>query len=164
MAQRACLFLLGVIACDSPEDDACAAGAPVLTLGVGVGSDFEPLEDGTHVGVSTAPQGGFGVPVGVRTRGFEIGTETLVEVDVTTELDGASIGQYRIGGVALLCESHAVGGTIPGVIVGFDPAVYPTQQELVGLNGRIVTLKVTVDAPDGTSASEAAGVIVDVGG
>lgn len=160
--RRLALFVVLTPACRDHDDDACAAGDPEIELGLGVGATFEPLADGTHVEVESAPQGGFGVPVGVRTRGFAIGLETLVEVEVGSELDGASIGEYRIGGVGLLCESHAVGGTIPGVIVGFDPMTYPTTNELAVLDGRTVALVVTVDAPDGATASARVDVVVDV--
>ncbi|MCP4447290.1 MAG: hypothetical protein GY811_18365, partial [Myxococcales bacterium] len=61
---------------DDPNGESlCAVGeeAPTATLGKGVGSAFIPYEDNEEVGITPASQGGFGVPVLVRTAGLIAG-------------------------------------------------------------------------------------------
>ena len=74
---------------DSGELDrsACeSGGAPAeVFLGRGVGGAFDYLEDGAVLGLSAAPQGGFGVSVLVGTRGLAAGDDQVVSAALTAE-------------------------------------------------------------------------------
>lgn len=164
------LFPFALFGCsgpdDPPTDDLCVGGdTPSATLGRGVGSAFLEYEDNEEVGLAVAPQGGFGVTVIVRTAGLEAGVGLVANVQLNVE-DGSSqvVGEFLQENTALACRDADIGGEIRGVVVGFDPAVYKTNDDLLALDGQSVNLVVTVNDDNGRSATVRKPVIIRVGG
>lgn len=143
----------------------CVAGAsnPLATLGAGVGGAFLPFENNQEVSLAVAPQGGFGVSVIVRTEGLLAGPGELANVQLNVESEGATVGDFLLEQTPLFCRGDE-GGEVSGVVVGFDPAVYKTNDDLLALNGKLVDLVVTVTASDGGVASVRQPVTIRVGG
>ena len=151
---------------DGPaEDSLCIANeAPSATLGKGVGSAFIPYEDNEEVGIQPASQGGFGVPVLVRTTGLVAGSASFADVQLNVEDSGALVGEFLQENTGLSCRGDEVGGEVRGVVVGFDPEVYSTNDELLVLDGTSVDLVVTVTDEEGNSATVRKSVTIRVGG
>jgi hypothetical protein len=160
---------LAVVACGPddgpPEDSLCIANdAPTATLGKGVGSAFIPYEDNEEVGIQPASQGGFGVPVLVRTTGLVAGSASVADVQLNVEDSGALVGEFLQENTGLSCRGDDVGGEVRGVVVGFDPGVYSTNDDLLVLDGTSVDLVVTVTDEEGNSATVRKPVTIRVGG
>ena len=170
MALREICSLLAIVslaACgdDSPvEEDLClGSDAPVATLGQGVGGAFLEYEDKEQVSLAVAPQGGFGVSVIVRTQGLLAGSGLTADVQLNVESDGSLVGEFLQEQTALSCRS-GIGGEVRGIVVGFDPDVYKTNDDLIQLNGQVVDLVVTVTDAEDRSATVRQAVTVVVGG
>jgi hypothetical protein len=147
------------------EDSLCGTDvAPTATLGKGVGSAFIPYEDNEEVGIQPASQGGFGVPVLVRTTGLVAGESSVADVQLNVEDSGTLVGDFLQENTGLSCRGDDVGGEVRGVVVGFDPEVYSTNDELLILDGTTVELVVTVTDDEGNSASVRKPVTIRVGG
>ncbi len=158
------MLLLIITACTGPAADTgadCGSGDPALVIGSGVGDVFTPYEDGAVVGLSVAPQGGFGVAVRASTTGLV--TDDVVDVLLETRIDGALVGSFLNEQVTLYCQDDG-SGLLWGVVVGFDPAVYATNDDLLALDGQEVELVVTAMDTAGAAATGTAAVIIDVGG
>jgi hypothetical protein len=137
---------------------------PVVRLGQGVGGAFEELEDEQEVSLAVAPQGGFGVAVVMETAGLSAGDEEIADVELNTEIDGELTGTFLLEDAPLLCKSDGTGGTISGVVVGFDPDVYRSNDDLLALDGEVVDLVVTVTDGEGRSTVATKPVTTRVGG
>ncbi len=149
---------------DSGDDIAalCAGeGSSSVVIGQGVGSDFYPFEGGETVGLSVAPQGGFGVEVRAATTGLTADDD--VPVLLVTEIDGVEVGSFLNESVQLYCQDDGT-GLLWGVVVGFDPAVYSTNDDLLSLEGQEVDLVVTITDDRGVEGVGRASVIISVGG
>ena len=163
------LPLLGIAACGGsdpdPGEDLCAAGdAPTATLGKGVGSAFIEYEDNEEVGLVVASQGGFGVSVLVRTTGLEAGDGLVADVQLNVEDNGAVVGEFLQENTGLSCRGANIGGEVRGVVVGFDPDIYKTNDDLLVLDGTTVDLVVTVIDSNNNQATVRKPVIIRVGG
>lgn len=167
MRRVAMLLGLALLGCDdeaSPTVDPCGHGAaPLVELGQGVGGQFTPLEAGQTVGLAVAPQGGFGVTVLARTEGLTASDDTLVSVRLETLIDGAVTGSFLLEEAPAFCQSDGQGGLITGIVVGFDPVVYASNDDLLELDGQRVELRVTVTDPDGVRGVGSEEVVVKVG-
>ena len=162
-------LLLGAVLleCGPSVPDPCRGSEmPEVLLGQGVGGAFVELTDNQDVGLSVAPQGGFGIPVVVQTHGLSAGdlvqSRVLLEVllgDGTEEL----LGTFETR-APLQCRSDGEGGNINGVVVGFDPDRYRTNDDLLALDGQIVELRITVTDEDGRVAVATKPVTMRVGG
>lgn len=139
------------------------ADAPTLQLGSGVGGAFEPYAEGQVVTLDVAPQGGFGVTTLIATTGLQAGDEALADAQLDVQIDGALEGSFLAEDTRLLCADPAEGGRMSGVVVGFDPATYSTNDDLLQLDGQSVTLDVTVTDATGASANAQVDVVVSVG-
>jgi hypothetical protein len=174
---RAALALLALAACkeeppttvpDPPVKvpEACTAGAdPELFLGRGVGGAFVPLEDGDSVGLSAAPQGGFGVSALVGSRGLQAGDGELVTAEVTGFSDAVetSLATFSLS-AALQCKTDGPDGPqgiVYGVVIGFASSL--SNSDLLLMNGQSADLTVTMTDAVGTVASIEQSVILIVG-
>ena len=147
---RALLLLSTLLGCDSEEadPDPCTHDFdPAIAIGYGVGGAFEVFTRDQEVGLVIAPQGGFGVDVLVRTEGLAAGDTTLVTLLLEHLIDGEVVGRFENPNQALTCTDE--GGLVFGVVVGFDPDDYRTNDDLLRLDGQRVELRVTVTEPDG---------------
>jgi len=148
-----CLIGLPTVGCgpsDGEGPDPCGGwDEPEVTLGRGVGGAFVPIESGEEVNISVAPQGGFGVTTLVNTRGLIAGDDALVAAVLDVELEGSNIGTFTLDEQPLLCQGNGEGGLITGVVVGFDPNVYRSNDDLLTLHEQLVDLIVTVTDVDG---------------
>lgn len=147
---------------DDPPDPCLSGGDPLVVLGKGVGGAFTPYEDGEAVGLSVAPQGGFGVTVVIKTEGLLASDASVADILMDVEVDGVNDGTFLLQGAALLCE-EGVGGRFDGAVVGFDPDKYSTNDDLLSLDGRQVELVVTVTDIEGQSATARQPVTLNVG-
>ena len=121
-----------------PEASGCnGGGTKSVTIGQGSGSAFYPIETGAGVGLDIAPQGGFGVSVRAETTGLK--ADDLVDVNLITEIAGEQTGEFLNEGVQLYCQESGH-GLLWGVVVGFDPEVFATNDDLLELNGEEVDL------------------------
>ncbi len=165
-----CLLLLlsplTALACDEPEAGPCEARSdPIVVLGQGVGGAFEPLAEGQVVGLDIAPQGGFGVTVLIRTEGLIANGEADAEAQLDIEIDGQAAGTFLLTPAPLLCQTDGSGGRISvGTVVGLDPDIYSTNDDLVELDGKQATLDVTVTDGAGNSATTRQRVVISAGG
>jgi hypothetical protein len=146
-------------------DDLCAsAELPTAILGQGVGGAFLPYEDLEEVGLAVAPQGGFGVTVIIRTTGLLAGADLAADVQLNVEAGGQLAGEFLQENTALTCRDKVIGGEVRGVVVGFDPDVYKTNDDLIALDGMVVDLVVTVTDSEGGSATVRKPLTIRVGG
>ncbi len=146
------------------EDLCQSADLSSAILGEGVGATFLPYEDLQEVGLAVAPQGGFGVTVIIRTEGLLAGDGQTAKVQLNVESDGQLAGEFLQENTVFSCRGKDVGGEVRGVVVGFDPEVYKTNDDLIALDGQIVDLVVTVNASDGSSATIRQPLTIRVGG
>jgi hypothetical protein len=142
-----------VLSCTSLDDTS-------LTIGFGVGEDFTAYENESVVGLSVAPQGGFGVAVRASTSGLAAGE---VSVLLETVIDGELVGSFLNESVTLYCQDDG-SGLLWGVVVGFDPATYSSNDDLLSLDGELVDLVVTATDTTGNSATGSIPVTINVGG
>lgn len=147
LALSVCLMV--VTGCSDPCD---SSDDPQLILGTGVGGAFSPIADDQDVGLEAAPQGGFGVTTLLRTLGLSASDTSLANAQLDVLIDGELEGSFLLTDARLLCRSDGEGGEISGVVVGFDPDVYITTDDLLALNGQSVELDVTVTDETGNSA------------
>ena len=137
---------------------------PTIELGTGVEEEFAPLETGAVVGLTPAPQGGFGVPVRLRSRGLRVADGTqdraIVEAQLDTFLNGTLSASFLNEESVAYCQSDGT-GLMDGLVVGFDPEVY-TQQTLVLLDGETATLTVVAYDGDGRQAEASIEVLIQL--
>lgn len=161
-------LLLATAACepgngDDGGPDPCASNAePSVVLGKGVGGAFTPYEAAESVQLDVAPQGGFGVTVVISTEGLAAGSGVMADIQMDVEIEGENHGAFLLQGAALLCEED-VGGRFDGAVVGFDTDRYSSFDDLLGLDGQLVELVVTVHDEAGESATARQQVTLDVG-
>jgi len=174
-------LVLGLAACQAEEEpsdvlpddtgtldlSACEVGTfePELFLGKGVGGAFEILEDGAQVGLSAAPQGGFGVSVLIGTRGLQAGADEIVTASVTAQSEAVanSAATFELE-AALQCKSdgpEGPQGIIYGVVVGFSSSL--TNTDLLTMNGQPADLDIVLTDAVGTTASVTHTVTLIVG-
>jgi len=161
------LTLLVAAGCKGPQPqdtgitvDCEGSGPTSLVIGQGAGSTFIPLETGDSVGLDVAPQGGFGVSVRALTTGLK--ANDLVDILLVTEIAGVEVGSFLNEEGTLYCQDEGF-GLIWGVVVGFDPAVYESNDDLLALNGQAVKLVVTATDTEGDEATGRVEVTVEVG-
>jgi len=161
------LTLLSILACGDKGEEtgaeviACTSTADAsLTIGYGVGEDFTAYQAESVVGLSVAPQGGFGVAVRASTSGLAAGE---VSVLLETEIAGEQVGSFLNESVTLYCQDDG-SGLLWGVVVGFDPATYSSNDDLLSLDGQVVDLVVTATDTEGNSATGITPVTINVGG
>lgn len=159
------LLLLVIAGCDSaePDPDPCTDDfEAAIEIGHGVSGAFERFEPDQEVDLVSAPQGGFGVQVRVRTEGLEAGETALVTLLLETVIEGEVVGSFENPDQALTCTD--TGGLVFGVVVGFDSDTYRTNDDLLGLDGQRVDLRVTVTDRVGTSVQGVQPVVIRAGG
>ena len=145
------------------EDPCVQSETAEILLGQGVGGEFAAFGDGAEVGLSVAPQGGFGVSTVIRTFGVAAGTGTSVDLLLDVEVGGQNAGSFLLEDAALQC-ADGVGGQIFGQVVGFDPDTYRTNDDLLALDGQLIDLVVTLTEADGSQVSVRQPVTLRVGG
>lgn len=142
-----------------------ASEAPEVFLGRGVGGAFVPIQDGDELGLTAAPQGGFGVSVLVGTRGMQAGVDqvasaTLTASSAAVETSSATFTLYA----ALECKTDGpdgAQGVIYGVVVGFASSL--SNSDLLAMNGQPADLVVEVTDSAGHTASVTQTVTLVVG-
>lgn len=144
-------------------DPCVGSDAPEVLVGQGVGGAFVELADGEEVTLSVAPQGGFGVPVVVQTRGLAAGDLVQSMVLLDAERMGENLGTFSTR-APLQCRSDGDGGNISGIVVGFDPSRFRTNDDLLALDGTVVDLAITIMDEDGRMGMVIKPVTVRVGG
>ena len=180
-ARRQLWFICVLSACtetvvihDEPDttetEDFCASSdMPVITLGQGVGGNFNAYGHGQDVTLTPAPQGGFGISSILRTQGLATGTNlttdaAFVNITLDVEIDGHNEGTFFVEEVSLLCSDPAFGGLLTGVVAGFDPGKYTDNDDLLSLDGELVDILASVADERGNVASIRQPVTVRVGG
>lgn len=157
------MFLFVACSDDAMVEDPCTTlDSPEVMLGSGVGGQFSAFIDNEEVGLVVAPQGGFGVQTVIRTHGLAAGNGTLATATLDVTVDDQQAGTFTVD-APLQC-SDGIGGQIFGQVVGFDPAVYQTNDDLLNLDGSIVILEVSVTDENGNTAEAVQPVTVRVGG
>jgi hypothetical protein len=153
------------IACasDKPaETDQCGGEDSVsLQLGTGAGSEFYPLEPNDSVTLGVAPQGGFGVSIRALTTGLN--TDDYVDVLLKSEIGGAPTGEFLSESVQLFCQDDGH-GMLWGVVVGFDPDIFPDNDSLLAIDGESADLIVEITDGNGKTAAGDVSVIIAAGG
>ncbi len=139
-----------------PSDDR------VVTIGQGVGGAFEEYADGEGVALSIAPQGGFGISIVLQTSGIAASDDARVDVNMATEIAGDETGDFLLEGAPLLCRSDGAGGSISGLVVGFDPDEFRSNDDLLALDGESVDLVVVIHE-EGQDTESRKTVTVQVG-
>ena len=144
-----------------PFDGCTETSDTSVELGYLVGSVFTPFETNTEVRLESAPQGGVGVSVSVRTAGLKAGSP--VDILLEPYWDGAVQGSFVSEGVTLYCTEDLeenLYGIVNGSVVGFDPDLYETDEDLAVLDGEIVDLLVGVTDESGTYAEGHVDVVI----
>jgi len=141
--------------------------APSAEIGRSIGGGFTPYAPGQAVEVLVAPQGGFGVPVSVRTRGLLAGDgpsgTRWADVELSIGRGAANEGTFFDGG-PLGCMGSDDGGLLSGLVAGFDPDVVQTNEDLLALDGAQATVRVVVRDEDGVTAEASQVVTLMVSG
>lgn len=154
--------LVGCGGSDVPET--CrGSDSPSILLGQGVGGAFAEIQDDANVTLSSAPQGGFGVTVLVRTQGLDITEEKAVEFSLRVRVDGEPAGDFELSRL-LRCQSDGSGGLLNGVVVGLDDEKYGSNDALLALDQERIELVVTAKDQEGRTAEISKPVILNVGG
>ena len=150
----------------TPEQLCAGEGDASLVIGYGAADEFIPYESGESVGLDVAPQGGFGVSVRARTTGIRSADgdtpHATSQVLLDTYIDGELTGTFLNETVEVYCQDDGQ-GLIWGVVVGFDPAVWATADDLLSLDGQMVTLVVKATDPEGRVAEGSVDVVISVG-
>ncbi len=163
------LLLTALIGCSSaaPDDsgeniDALCngAGSASVALGTGAGGAFDELMTGDVAVLVGAPQGGWGIKVRGKTTGLAEGT---VSIALDTKLDGVLSASHTNEAVNLFCQADGT-GLFTDQVVGLDPVLYETNEDLLPLNGTDLELVVTVTDSAGTTQSGSVMVEMEVGG
>lgn len=156
--------LAGLLLAGCPPGPCTATDSPSVQLGSGVGGAFEAYDPTSLVTLDIAPQGGFGVTTVVLTDGLNADDEELADVQLNVVIDGVQSGSFLAENNRLQCRSDdPPGGQISGVVVGFDPEVYQSNDDLLSLNNQEVELDVTVFDSQGNFARVNQRVTVVVG-
>ena len=147
---------------------ACRHGvAPSVEIGRSIGGIFTPYDPGQMVEVLVAPQGGFGVPVSVRTQGLLAGDGPSgthwADVELYIGRGAANEGTFFDTG-PLGCIGPEDGGLMSGLVAGFDPDVVQTDEDLLALDGAQATVRVVVRDEDGVTAEASQVVTLMVSG
>jgi hypothetical protein len=158
---------LGLTGCvtGSEEDEdsgSSAAGcvaerSPSLSIGQGSDDDFIELTDSDEVGLSGAPGGGIGVAVRARTTGLV--ADEWVDVLMVTRIDGEEVGSYLAENTYLHCHDDGM-GLMWDLLVRFDPNIFSTNKDLMGLDGEEVDLGVTAYDVAGSEAEDWVSVVI----
>lgn len=145
-----------------PELSCLGEDTPTIELGTGVGDEFAPLAVMAEVGLSPAPQGGFGVPVRLRTTGLRVASDTedraIVEAQLDTYLGDTLSASFLNQESVAYCQADGT-GLMDGLVVGFDEEIY-TSSTLVLLDGETVTLTVIAFDTDGRRAEASIDVVI----
>ncbi len=140
----------------------CSTEASVsVELGHLVGQEFTPFQVNEEVALESAPQGGVGVSVSVRAAGLVTGApvDVLLEPYWNDQVQGSFVSE----GVTLYCTEELSGdlwGVVNGSVVGFDPDLYETDEQLAVLDGEVVDLLVGVTDDEGTYAEAHIDVVI----
>lgn len=129
---------------DTGPDPCTTWAAPAVEIGKGVGGAFVAYEPNAEVGLTVAPQGGFGVTVLASTQGLVAGDGKLADVLLETLIDDVVSGTFLLEDAPFYCNSDGSGGFLSGVVVGFSSSTYSTNDSLLSLNGQVVDLHVGV--------------------
>lgn len=155
---------LVLLNCGPSGPDLCEGDeAPMVLIGQGVGGAFVELEDAQEVTLSVAPQGGFGVPVVVQTQGLVAGDDVQSRVVLEPRQGAEILGTFETR-APLQCRSDGAGGNVVGVVVGFDPDRYRSNDDLLALDGQVVELHITVTDREGRVGVGVKPVTIRVGG
>jgi hypothetical protein len=147
---------------DSTSPNCAGTGDKSVAIGTGAGAEFNVLSDGDTAGLVVAPQGGFGVSIRAQTSGLK--ADDLVDVLLVTEIDGVQSGEYLNQDVQLYCQEDSGKGLLWGVVVGFDPDTFTSNDDLLALDGQEVDLVVTIQDADGDSETGRVTTLIEVGG
>ncbi|MCB9760932.1 MAG: hypothetical protein H6739_13925 [Alphaproteobacteria bacterium] len=163
MTWRWLLLVLLAPGCGEKEytvDELCAGEGPVeMTLGPGTGDGFTPFVEGEEVDIAIAPQGGYGIEVRASTLGLL--TNRRVQVTVSSYWGDETTGTFLWGAQPLYCMEDGA-GLMWGVVVPFDPELFPTVEDLAVLDGERVTLELVAVDEEGDQAVGQVEVIVRV--
>ncbi len=140
---------------------AIGCGKPTATIGYGAAEEFTAYEAGDSVGLVVAPQGGFGISVRLWTTALQC--DAPVEVLMETWLGDERTGTFTNPSVQLYCQGGSK-AMLWGIVVGFDPEVYSTNEDLLDLDGETIRLEITATDSEGTAATGEVDIVVDVGG
>jgi hypothetical protein len=150
----------------SVEDLCRGEGASSLEVGYGSGAEFWAYETGAEVGLAPAPQGGSGVWVRAKTQGVQTAKGDVPHatsaVLLETYIDGVLAGSFLNETVEIYCQEDG-SGLLWDVAVGFDPLVYATNDDLIGLNGQEVELFVQATDASGRVSAGSVDVVIAVG-
>ena len=118
------------------------------------------------MGLESAPQGGWGVGVRALTTGISSSVadtpHATSAVLLDTYIDGELVGSFLNETVEVYCQDDG-SGLIWGVVVGFDPETYDTNEDLLGLDGQDVQLLVEATDSEGRVATGTVDVLITVG-
>ena len=168
------LWICLSVACSSDKDSgidieaACSGGGETdLTIGFGAGGAFNEFEQGAAVGLSPAPQGGFGVWVRAKTSGIKAMAEdgsphATSQVLLETYIEGQLVGSFLNESVEVYCQDDGA-GLLWDVAVGFDPEQYSTNEDLLSLEGQETELRVLATDEDGNTAEGRIDVVIALG-
>jgi len=150
----------------SVEELCRGEGEASLEVGYGTGAEFWAYEAGAEVGLAPAPQGGSGVWIRAKTQGVQAANGDVPHatsaVLLETYIDGVLAGSFLNETVEIYCQEDG-SGLLWDVAVGFDPLVYATNDDLIGLNGQEVELFVQATDGSGRVSAGSVDVVVAVG-
>ena len=140
------------------------SGAPSLVVGAGLAGDFYAFEEGQTVGLTSAPQGGFGVGVRAKVTGLVVDEgdgNAPLPVLLETYLDGVLSASFTNTGATAYCQEDGT-GLVWDLVVGFDRETYNSAEDLIGLQGAEATLRIQATDLEGTTASGEVDVVIEV--
>lgn len=157
MRNLSLLCLVALLGCGTSTEEttttqtqSCTSdSAGVLRIGRSLFGEFAQYQKHEEVTLVAAPQGGFGVAIYIETDGLVANEEVALTLDVLYQgkLYGSFFSEQQ-----LFCQESGY-GMLWDVVVGFDPEVFPTTDDLIAFNGEVVTLQVMAVDKDGDSAT-----------
>jgi hypothetical protein len=147
-----------------PADTCTPADVTTMIVGYGEGAAFEAYTEGQVVVVQSAPQGGYGFPIKVRTTGLQAGSDTNVVITMQPFLEGEEKGSWDQA-TPLTCGDDGQGGFTPGALaVGFDQTEFELIDDFFDLEGQDIDLHVSIVDEGGNTATTVHTVTLSTGG
>ena len=144
------------VACNYTPEELCAGKGPTsLELGGGESEGFEAFQPGDDAEIMVPPQGGYGLRLRARTLGLV--TNNVLDLEMETEVDGELIGEFTAEEIFVYCQDDG-SGLLWGTATPIDEAIFPSEEDLVVLDGAEAIMRVTATDVQGDSASSEATV------
>ena len=151
------MLILTLMACELTPEQLCAGrGEPSLELGPRDTEDFQAFEEGDGAELIEPPQGGLGVAW--RGRSLGLVGNNLVDLEMSTEIDGELVGEFTAEQWLIYCQDDGA-SLIWGTATPIDEELFPDSSVLEGVEA---VLRVKATDLEGDVAEAEIGVVIEL--